>query len=75
MITLLIVYPIVHIVCGVLAYGLTFGYFQGYFHRSADERRIGDIVFSVFMGCFGPIGLFVASFLALMDGWHGLKWK
>ncbi len=46
-----------HLMCSVLAYGITFAYFQGEFPELAEKQRLIDRIFSVVVAVFGPIGL------------------
>ncbi len=61
------------IACGVLAYGLTLAFFQRKFPLIAADDYWDDVLFAVFIGTLGPIGLFTA----LVSGGtkHGVKWK
>lgn len=51
---------VVWIVCGVLAYGLTFAYFQDNWPALAWSHRVGDRVIASTFFLMGPGGLFVA---------------
>ncbi len=54
-----------YIISGVLAYGITLAYFQNekrYSELVKAEEYQKDLSFSVFIGLFGPIGLFIAIF-------------
>ena len=62
------------LLCGGLAYAGAFAYFQRKFPDAADRNYCSDIVSSVFMGLFGPLGLLmVVLFFDFFK--HGLKWR
>ena len=63
---------VVWISCGVLAYGLTLGDFEGQYQRPAFDHR----VIAGFMAFFGPFGLLAAVFSIITGGGfrHGLRW-
>lgn len=50
------------IICGILNYGLTVGHYQTKFKLIAEYHVVGDRIFGVFTGLFGPIGL-IAFFI------------
>lgn len=60
------------IVCGVVTYGLTFGYYQREFSALAKEDYWRDLIFSTVFSLFGPISLFVV-FISFRYK-HGFKW-
>lgn len=62
------------IICGVLAYGLTFGYFQREYPYVAEKNRALYISFSLFVAAAGPIGLGVAIVKSDFAK-HGLKYR
>lgn len=73
------VYLAIHIICGVLAYGIEFADSQAHCRRLggqkfADRWYRKDMSFSVFTGLLGPIG-FMASFFYSGFAEHGLKFK
>jgi len=45
------------VICGVLAYGLSFAYFQRNWPSIAEQEYYSDMLFSIFIGVLGPIGL------------------
>lgn len=51
---------LIWIICGILSYGITFGYFQNKYPRMAEKRWVEDFRFAVFFGILGPIGLSVS---------------
>lgn len=59
------------IVCGVLAYGITLGYYQRKWKSIADETYYQDVGLSLFMFLLGPIGLL--SQLLYCGTEYGLK--
>lgn len=61
------------VVCGVLAYGLTFAHFQRKFPNIAKEKYGSDMTFSLFVGGAGPIGL-LALYMATNGDLRGFKW-
>ncbi len=64
------------IVCGVLGYGLDFGYFQKRFPTIADKHYKTDLWSAVFLGVTGPFGLIVIVLVATLNrGLAGFKWK
>ncbi len=60
------------IICGVLAYGLTFAFFQGKFAVSKDKYYAWDIFFAFIIGLTGPIGLAITLVKGRLT--YGLKW-
>lgn len=65
---------VVWAVCGILAYGLTLGYFQREFVVLGEKTRAGNVVLALLMFLIGPIGLIVA-FLSSGFGHHGFRWR
>lgn len=61
------------IVCGVLAYGFDFAYWQRHYPSLADRDRKADRFNALMTGCLGPIGL-IAIFLQGGHK-HGMKFK
>lgn len=61
------------IVCGILAYGLTFAYFQREFPLSSDTGYCGDCGVALLMCLLGLIGLIIH--LVLGNCKHGFKWR
>lgn len=57
--------------CGVLAYGLTYGYFMRHWRRDAYDRRYEHIPLAVAVGLMGPLGVTVA-YLMGERAHHGL---
>lgn len=69
-----IIFIAVWIVCGILAYGITFADFS--FESLGYEKlfKRTDIKISVFFGLLGPIGLIaILSFTNFAE--HGIKFK
>lgn len=62
------------IICGVLAYGITFTWNQGHWDTLAKDWYGRDMGFSIFVGLFGPIGL-IAMFFISEFAKYGLKFK
>ena len=71
MLTLVLILIALWIVSGVLAYGMTFYYFQERFKLIAAERRESDIYFALLVGASGPSGFVVA--MLLFSGFRGLR--
>ncbi len=61
-------------ICGVVAYGLTLGYFQREFVILGEKTRPGNVVLAVLMCLIGPMGLAVAFFSSGF-GHHGFRWR
>ena len=61
MIYLITAAVVIYIVCGILAYGLTFAYFQRKWPEQAELRREGDAMLALQTALAGPIGLMVAA--------------
>jgi hypothetical protein len=64
--------------CGMLAYGITYAFFQREFPRIADENRQIDRRIALLMAVCGPLGLIMVSFSgAFKHGRlkHGFKWR
>lgn len=55
--------------CSVMAYGITFAYFQGEWPTRAEKDHRLDRCISIVVGAFGPIGLVVAFINS-----HGAKY-
>ncbi len=64
---------LVWLICGILAYGLTFAYFQRQYPTLAETEYESDFRFALSAGMAGPIGLGVC--LLSGDWRHGFKWK
>ena len=62
------------IICGVLAYGITFGHFHRNHPSIAEKNYRQNMSFSVGIGLIGPIGLIVIFFHSGFAE-HGLKFK
>lgn len=66
------------VVTGGVAYGIALGAHRWETERAAPylgpEWKRRDLLFSVFLGLLGPVGLVVA-FLASGFARHGLRWK
>lgn len=65
---------VIYIVCGALAYAITFADFQRSFPTLAGRDYQGDVRRGVMVGLLGPVGLLIA-FLASDFAAHGLKWR
>lgn len=61
------------VICGVLAYGYTFAYFQTEYKLIAEESYKSDKSFALEAFFFGPISLLVC--ITRGDTKHGLKFK
>lgn len=61
------------IACGVLAYGITYGYFQREFPTIAYESQKDDSAMALVFGALGPFGVLL-SFVLSGFAKHGLKW-
>jgi hypothetical protein len=72
--TWVIMAVIVWIICGILAYGLTLGYFQREYPVIADADYAGDAGRALVFGCAGPLGLMIALPCSGF-GRHGLMWR
>lgn len=64
---------IVWIICGILAYSLTFAYFQREFPLSSDTGYYGDCIIAIFIGILGLFGLIIH--LVSGNCRHGFKWR
>jgi hypothetical protein len=49
----------VWVMCGILAYGVTFAHMQGKYPTLAEEDYWTDMRFSVLIGLCGPVSLLV----------------
>ncbi len=59
--TILLICLSFYLICGVLAYGLSLGYFQREFPDLAKQFAMEDVCFAFILGFLcGPIGLTVA---------------
>lgn len=65
---------IIWIICGILTYGIHFGYFQRKYPELAEKNYKKDMGDAILFGLTGPIGLCV-SFLESGMAEHGLKFK
>ena len=70
----LIIYSLIHIACGTLAFGIALAYNQRQFTAIAADMRIADIVFSCMLFLIGPIGL-LASLITTGCAKHGLMYR
>lgn len=61
------------VVCGILAYGLNFAYFQKHYPTIAAESYEADKRDSIIISFAGPIGLIVV--FCFDCGKYGFKWK
>jgi ABC-type transporter Mla maintaining outer membrane lipid asymmetry permease subunit MlaE len=62
------------VVCGVMAYGITFGHFQNRWPELAEKERDIDIARAKSIAVTGPIGLVVSFFASGCCHW-GFKWR
>ncbi|MFA5048552.1 MAG: hypothetical protein WC516_06025 [Patescibacteria group bacterium] len=60
-----------YIICGILNYGLLFGYFQNEFKDLAEERYKEDQIYGIILGLTG----FFIVWLNTDFGKYGLKWR
>ena len=70
----LYLFGVVWLIPSLLAYALTFGYFQNKFRLIAHEYYWSDLVFAILIGVTGPVG-FGISLIMSNFGSYGLKWK
>lgn len=61
------------LVCGFLGYGLTLAYFQRKFTSIAEMQHASDVMFAVFIGICGPVGLMAA--LVAMTNFNHPSWE
>jgi len=78
--TYFFIFTILHIICGVFAYGLTLAYFQKNFENIAEEKFQDDSKFALVFGICGIIGLaaVIMNILAnykFAKGFKGLMYK
>jgi len=70
------IFIIFWIICSVIFYGFSFGYFQREFKSFAEEGYWGDMTLCLLSSVFGPISLFVWFAAFNKRGVkHGLKFK
>ena len=62
-----------HIMCSVLAFGLTFAYFQRRWPTIAEEQYTKDRAFAFFLSLYGPIALIVVLYRGRLK--YGIKFK
>lgn len=62
------------VVCGLFAYGIALGDFQGSYPEFAYSQRGSDMAFSLVMAALGPVGLGL-SFLESNFCEHGLRFR
>ena len=60
------------LICSVLAYGITLGYFLGKFKNNSMEDKGIYVLIAILYALLGPVGVFLSYF---MSGFaeHGLK--
>lgn len=66
------------IACGVLHFGLTFGYFQNAYPDLAKDNYNQDWFFAAIFSLLGPIALIAHYFWVYASSIHGpqpIKWK
>lgn len=67
-----IILALIWVVCGVLAYGLTFGDYQREWPELSVKNYQSDRQFAFFIAITGPIGLVVSL---INNRGHGFKWE
>ena len=67
----LVLIAVIWMICGILAYGFTFAYFQREYPSIANGEYKNNLKFSLLIGLFGPFGL--RSALRDEGYKHGLK--
>ena len=72
MLVLLIVF-MVYVLCGVLAYGISFAFYQNKYPGRSKQGYRADKIHSILVGCTGVFG-FVAV-LAVLGVKYGIKFK
>jgi len=72
MLVLLIVF-VVYVLCGVLAYGISFAFYQNKYPGRLKQDYKADKIHAVAVGCTGVFG-FVAV-LAVLGVKYGIKFK
>ena len=65
---------IIWVICGILAYGITFGYFQRKFPLLAKRSYMEDAGFATIIGIFGVVGLLLSVCLSGFCR-YGLKFR
>lgn len=74
----LLIYGVFHLVCGVLAWGIDFAYFQRGWPTLAKENYKRDLKVAIVTNIIGgPIALFVGLLYPITlgsKGWQGFKW-
>lgn len=65
------------IVCGFIAYGLSFAYLQNEFYLIAEEEHEKDRALALLLGILGPLGLLAHIIVEFVQsgtiGKHGIK--
>lgn len=69
-----VVFVVMWLLCGILAMGVTIGYFQNEYPLSAAGNYDGDLRLGMVYMVFGPIGLFAAFFQSRFAV-HGLQYR
>ncbi len=69
----MIILILLWIICGIYAYGITYGYFQKEFSIIARQVRYEDGFIALLFAGFGIIGLIASYFLSGFVK-HGLKY-
>lgn len=64
---------LVWLICGILAYGLTFAYFQRRWPTLAEEGYWSDFSLALLMGAIGPFGIGMNLLMGRVR--YGFKWK
>ena len=52
-----VIIAVIWVVCGVLSFGLSFGYYQNAYPNIAEKGYLGDFMFSLLVSLLGPITL------------------
>ena len=68
-----IIFAMLWIICGILAYGFAFAYYQNEFIFIAEEEYNDDRIRAFIVALFGICGL--VALICLNGGKHGLKYK
>ena len=72
-----IVFAAVWIACGILAYGVVFGYYRGAYPTLKDIDKTGDRICGAMVAMLGPFGLIVGLLFVCssLRGWQGIHFK
>lgn len=64
---------LVWLICGIVAYGLTFAFFQKKWPTLAEETYWSDFRLALLVGIIGPFG--IAMNVVMGNVRHGFKWR